>query len=276
MSTTSPEDKKRLTASDILSRKGATPLACITAYSAPMATLMDDHVDVLLVGDSLGMALYGLSSTLAVTTDMMINHGAAVMRGSKQACVIVDLPFGSYQGSKEAAFDTAARVMAETGCAGVKLEGGVVMAETIAFLVARGVPVMGHVGMTPQSVNVYGGYRARGRTKSGADEIAVDAQAVADAGAFSMVIESTVEPIARAITGQVSVPTIGIGASPACDGQIIVAEDILGIFQDFTPRFVERYADVGEEISAAVRQYAEDVRARRFPTLDHCYGVEKK
>lgn len=276
MSTTSPTTTKRQTASDVLARKGQTPIVCITSYSAPMAGLMDDHVDVLLVGDSLGMVIYGLPSTLAVTLDMMINHGAAVVRGSKKACVVIDLPFGSYQGSKEAAFDAAARVMAETGCAAVKLEGGVVMAETIAFLVERGIPVMGHVGMTPQSVNVYGGYRSRGRTQDGADQIVVDAQAVADAGAFAMVIESTVEPIARAITEQVSVPTIGIGASPMCDGQVLVAEDLLGIFQDFKPRFVERYADLGADITSAVQKYADDVRARTFPADKHCYGVKKK
>jgi 3-methyl-2-oxobutanoate hydroxymethyltransferase len=276
MSTTLSDNPKRLTTSDILSRKGKTPIVCITAYAAPMAGLMDDHVDLLLVGDSLGMVMYGFTDTLSVTVGMMINHGAAVVRGSQKSCVVVDLPFGSYQGSKEAAFDTAARVMADTGCAGVKLEGGTVMAGTIAFLVSRGIPVMAHVGMTPQSVNVYGGYRARGRTKSGADEITTDAKAVSDAGAFAVVIESTIEPIARAITEQITIPTIGIGASPACDGQVLVAEDMLGIFQEFTPRFVERYADVGEEISAAVRQYAEDVRARAFPTLEHCYGVEKK
>ncbi len=274
MSTTEPTES-RTTTRDLLARKGGAPIVCITAYSAPMASLMDDHVDVLLVGDSLGMVFYGLPSTLPVTTDMMINHGAAVVRGSKKACVIVDLPFGSYQGSPAQAFETAARVMAETGCAAVKLEGGVAMAETIGFLVTRGIPVMGHVGMTPQSVNAFGGYRAQGRTKEVADTVHADAQAMADSGAFAMVIESTVEPVARAITEQVNIPTIGIGASPACDGQIIVAEDILGLFQDFKPRFVERYADLGEEISAAVEHYAEDVRARRFPTLDHCYGVEK-
>ena len=275
MSTTEPTPSRKTTR-DVLSRKGGAPIVCITAYSAPMAALMDEHVDILLVGDSLGMVFYGLPSTLPVTTDMMINHGAAVVRGSETACVVVDLPFGTYQGSPEQAFETAAQVMAETGCAGVKLEGGVAMAETIAFLVARGIPVMGHVGMTPQSVNAYGGYRAQGRTKDVADTVEADAKAVADSGAFAMVIESTVEPVARAITERVAVPTIGIGASPACDGQIIVAEDILGLFKDFKPKFVERYADLGEEISAAVEQYADDVRARRFPTLNHCYGVEKK
>jgi 3-methyl-2-oxobutanoate hydroxymethyltransferase len=276
MSTDIPDSKCRLSVRDIAARKGGEPLVCITAYSAPMAKLMDDAVDVLLVGDSLGMVFYGLPSTLPVTVDMMVNHGAAVVRGSSSACVIVDLPFGSYQGSPEAAFDVAAHVMAETGCAGVKLEGGAVMAETIAFLVERGIPVMGHVGMTPQSVNSFGGYKAQGRGDEAASKVMADAKAVADAGAFSMVIESTVEPVARDITAQVSVPTIGIGASPACDGQIIVAEDMLGIFQDFTPKFVKHYANLGPDITAAVERYAGDVRARRFPGPEHCYGVKKK
>lgn len=276
MSTDIPSSQRRLSARDITARKGGEPLVCITAYSAPMAQLTDEAVDVLLVGDSLGMVFYGLPSTLPVTVDMMVNHGAAVVRGSSTSCVIVDLPFGSYQGSPEAAFDVAAHVMAETGCAGVKLEGGEVMAETIAFLVERGIPVMGHVGMTPQSVNSFGGYKAQGRSDEAAEKVAADAHAVADAGAFAMVIESTVEPVARDITAQVSVPTIGIGASPACDGQIIVAEDILGIFQDFTPKFVKHYADLGPYITAAVETYAADVRARRFPGPEHCYGVKKK
>jgi 3-methyl-2-oxobutanoate hydroxymethyltransferase len=275
MSATSPTSDKRITARDIFARKGGEPIVCITAYSAPMAGLMDEHVDVLLVGDSIGMVLYGLPSTLSVSVEMMVNHGAAVVRGSKSACVIVDLPFGSYQGSPEAAFDTAAYVMAETGCAGIKLEGGKVMAETISFLVERGIPVMGHVGMTPQSVNAFGGYRAQGRTEEAADEVMADAKAVAAAGAFAIVIESTVEPVARRITEDVSVPTIGIGASPACDGQIIVAEDILGIFKDFTPKFVKQYADLGNEISQAVGRYADEVRARQFPAEEHCYGIKK-
>ena len=275
MSATSPTSDKRITARDIFARKGGEPIVCITAYSAPMAGLMDEHVDVLLVGDSIGMVLYGLPSTLSVSVEMMVNHGAAVVRGSKSACVIVDLPFGSYQGSPEAAFDTAAYVMAETGCAGIKLEGGKVMAETISFLVERGIPVMCHVGMTPQSVNAFGGYRAQGRTEEAADEVMADAKAVAAAGAFAIVIESTVEPVARRITEDVSVPTIGIGASPACDGQIIVAEDILGIFKDFTPKFVKQYADLGNEISQAVGRYADEVRARQFPAEEHCYGIKK-
>lgn len=271
----SSPSRKRKSVQDLSAHKGAEPMVCITAYSAPMAGLMDDHVDVLLVGDSIGMVLYGLPSTLSVTVDMMANHGAAVVRGSQLACVVVDLPFGSYQGSPEAAFDTAAYMMAETGCAAVKLEGGVAMADTISFLVRRGIPVMAHVGMTPQSVNVFGGYRAQGRSDKAAQEIVADAKAVADAGAFSVVLESTIEPLARQITEEISIPTIGIGASPACDGQIIVAEDILGLFQDFTPRFVRHYAQLGPDISDAVGRYAADVRSRMFPSMDQCYGVKK-
>lgn len=266
---------KRKTVQDIGAHKGGDPVVCITAYSAPMANLMDEHVDVLLVGDSIGMVLYGLPSTLSVSVDMMVNHGAAVVRGSQSACVVVDLPFGSYQGSPEAAFDTAAYVMAETGCAAVKLEGGAVMADTISFLATRGIPVMAHVGMTPQSVNAFGGYRAQGRSKEGAQTVVDDAKAIADAGAFAVVLESTVEPLARQITEEITIPTIGIGASPACDGQIIVAEDILGLFQDFTPKFVKHYANVGADISDAVSRYAADVRSRTFPSLDQCYGVKK-
>lgn len=275
MSTVLPTKHKRSSVRDIEARKGGEPIVCITSYSAPMAKLMDEHVDVLLVGDTMGMVLYGLENTLAVSVDMMVNHGAAVVRGSQTSCVIVDMPFGSYQGSPEAAFDAAAHIISETGCAGVKLEGGCVMAETIEFLVTRGIPVMGHVGMTPQSANVFGGYKTQGKSDEGARLVLEDAKAVADSGAFSMVIEQTIEPVARKITEEVSVPTIGIGASPACDGQIIVAEDILGIFQEFTPKFVKRYAELGTEISAAVRTYADEVRARTFPAPHHLYGAKK-
>ncbi len=275
MSTVLPTKHKRSSVRDIEAQKGGEPIVCITSYSAPMAKLMDEHVDLLLVGDSIGMVLYGLENTLAVSVDMMVNHGAAVVRGSQTSCVIVDMPFGSYQGSPEAAFDAAAHIMSETGCAGVKLEGGRVMAETIEFLVTRGIPVMGHVGMTPQSANVFGGYKTQGKSDAGARLVLEDAKAVADSGAFSMVIEQTMEPVARKITEEVSVPTIGIGASPACDGQIIVAEDILGIFQDFTPKFVKRYAELGTEISDAVQTYADEVRARTFPAPGHLYGAKK-
>jgi 3-methyl-2-oxobutanoate hydroxymethyltransferase len=252
-------------------RKGGEPLVCLTAYTTPMARLLDPSCDLLLVGDSLGMVVYGLASTVPVTLDMMIAHGAAVVRGAGNALVIVDLPFGSYQESPAQAFRTSARVMAETGCAGVKLEGGQEMAETIAFLVARGVPVFGHVGLQPQSVHVYGGYGARGKAEGEADRIVADARAVADAGAFAMVVEGVVEPLARRLTEAVPVPTIGIGASAACDGQILVCDDLLGLFGDFRPKFVKQYAQLAVTIEAAGRAYADDVRARRFPGPEQVY-----
>ncbi|TAL01252.1 MAG: 3-methyl-2-oxobutanoate hydroxymethyltransferase [Rhodospirillaceae bacterium] len=271
---------RRMTVRDIAARKSAgrtaEPIVCLTAYTAPMARFMDKHVDLLLVGDSVGMVVYGMETTLGVTLDMMIEHGKAVVRGSTHACVIVDMPFGSYQASPAEAFKACARVMAETGCAGIKLEGGREMAETVHFLTSRGIPVMGHVGLTPQSVNQLGGYRARGRTNAEADDIVADAAAIASAGAFSVVVEGTVEPVARSITGVIDVPTIGIGASPACDGQILVAEDILGLFGTFTPKFVKRYAELGEAVSEAVARYAADVRARRFPGPEQVFGAGTK
>ncbi|CAH2605597.1 3-methyl-2-oxobutanoate hydroxymethyltransferase (plasmid) [Rhodovastum atsumiense] len=220
-------------------RKGRGPFVCLTAYTTPMARLLDPHVDLLLVGDSLGMVLYGLESTLPVTLEMMIAHGAAVMRGTQRACVVVDMPFGSYQESPQQAFRNAARLLAETGCAAVKLEGGVEMAETIRFLTARGVPVCGHVGLMPQSVNATG-YRVQGRDAAEAGRVTEDARAVAAAGAFAVVIEGTTRPLAAAITRDLPVPTIGIGAAPECDGQILVSDDMLGLFTAFTPRFVKR------------------------------------
>lgn len=262
----------RVTVRDLRARKGATPIVALTAYTAPFAKLLDPHCDLLLVGDSLGMVMYGLDSTLGVTLDMMIAHGAAVMRGSTKACVLVDMPFGSYQESPQAAFRACARVMAETGCAGIKLEGGREMAETVRFLVERGIPVLGHVGLQPQSVNAYGGYRAQGRDEADAARITADAQAVAAAGAFAIVLEGTVEPVARAITAAVEVPIIGIGASAACDGQILVTDDMVGLFADFTPKFVRRYAEIGKSIGAAAEGYAADVRARRFPGPEHVFG----
>ena len=272
MGTEQPD--KRITVVDIRARKGGQPLVCLTAYTALTAVLLDEHVDLLLVGDSLGMVLYGLDTTVAVSLDMMIAHGAAVMRGARRPCVIVDMPFGSYQESREAAFRASARVMKETGAAGVKLEGGTEMAETIEFLVRRGIPVMGHVGLLPQSVNVAGGFRSRGRSKRDSDAIMADAHAVSDAGAFAMVIEGTVEPLARAVTEAVEIPTIGIGASPACDGQILVTEDLVGLFSQFKPKFVKRYAELGGQISDAAGAYAKDVRRRRFPAPEHCFGVK--
>jgi len=255
--------------------KGGTPIVGLTAYTAPIATLLDPHVDFLLVGDSVGMVVYGFESTLPVTVDMMIAHGAAVMRSSSRALVVVDMPFGSYQESREQAFRTAARILAETGCATVKLEGGAEMAETVRFLTERGVPVMGHVGLMPQSVNAAGGFKVQGRDRQQAERVSADAAAIAAAGAFSLVIEGTIEPVARAITEAVPIPTIGIGASPMCDGQILVTDDVLGLFTQFKPRFVRRYAELAPLIAAAVEAYAEDVRARRFPGPEHCFGVKK-
>ncbi len=267
---------KRVTTRDVRARKGGEPLVVLTCYTAPMAKLLDPHVDVLLVGDSLGMVLYGMDTTLGVTLDMMIEHGKAAMRGSQRACVIVDMPFGSYQESPQQAFRNAARVLSETGCAGVKLEGGAEMAETIAFLTERGIPVMAHIGLKPQMVHATGGFRSQGRDEAESNQIRVDARAVAEAGAFSVVVEGTVEPVARTLTGEIPIPTIGIGASPACDGQVLVTEDVLGLFTDFTPKFVKRFADLGPAVSEAAARYAAEVKARSFPGPEHCFGVKAK
>jgi 3-methyl-2-oxobutanoate hydroxymethyltransferase len=264
---------KRLTPRDIKARKGLEPIVCITAHSAPMAGFMDPHVELLLVGDSLGMMVYGMDTTVGVTLDVMIAHGKAVMRGSSKACVIVDLPFGAYQASPVDAFKAAARVMSEVGCAGVKLEGGSVMAPTVEYLVSRGIPVMGHIGLTPQSVNVIGGFRVQGKSSEEARALVADARDLSSAGAFSIVVEGTLEPVAREITKAAAVPTIGIGASAGCDGQVIVAEDILGLYSAFMPKFARRYARLGDEVSKAVAAYAADVRARRFPFPENTYGA---
>ena len=264
---------RRATIRDIA--KGATPSVWLTCYTASQARFLDPHVDVLLVGDSLGMVLYGYPSTLPVTLDMMIQHGAAVVRGSKTALIVVDMPFGSYQESPAQAFRNAARVLAETGCAAVKLEGGAEMAETVHFLAQRGVPVCGHIGLTPQSVNSFGGFRTQGKEEAEATRILADAKAVSEAGAFAIVVEGVLEPLARRITETIPTPTIGIGASVACDGQVLVAEDALGLFADFTPRFVKRYANLGEKMSSAVAAYAEEVRTRKFPGPEHCFGMPK-
>lgn len=262
----------RITVARLAVRKGGQPIVCLTAYTTPMARLLDPHVDLLLVGDSLGMVLYGFDSTLPVTLAMMIAHGAAVRRGSRRACLAVDMPFGSYQESPAVAFRNAAKVMAETGCSAVKLEGGAEMAETVDYLVRRGIPVMGHVGLTPQAINQLSGYRARGRDRPEAEAIIADAKAISAAGAFSIVLEGVVEPLAREVVAQVSVPIIGIGASPVCDGQVLVSEDMTGLFSDFQPKFVKRFADLGPEIGRAAAIYAEEVRSRRFPASEHCFG----
>jgi len=271
-----PITTRRKTPADIRAHKGKVPVVSLTAYTAPIARLLDPVVDLLLVGDSLGMVLYGFDSTIPVTLDIMIAHGAAVVRGSQQACVIVDLPFGSYQASPADAFRASARVMAETGCAGVKLEGGVEMAETIRFLVERGVPVLAHIGLQPQSVNAIGGFRVQGRSDEGQAKILADARATAEAGAFAVVIEGTAEPVARAATAAIDIPTIGIGASSACDGQVLVIDDVLGLVSDIKPRFVKRYAELAPLITAAATAYADDVRARRFPGAEHVYGKASK
>ncbi|MEX2451638.1 MAG: 3-methyl-2-oxobutanoate hydroxymethyltransferase [Rhodospirillales bacterium] len=265
--------RKPVTVSDIRARKNAEPIVCLTAYTSLTAVLLDEHVDLLLVGDSLGMVLYGLESTIGVTLDMMIAHGQAVMRGSDKACVVVDMPFGTYQESPESAFRNAARVMMETGCDAVKLEGGSEMAETIRFLTQRGIPVLGHIGLLPQSVNMYG-FRAQGKTEAEAKRIMADAKAVSDAGAFAVVIEGTIEAVARKVTKAIPIPTIGIGASPACDGQVLVTEDLVGLFKEFTPKFVKRYSELGQGIAEAAKHYADDVRAGRFPGPEHCFGMK--
>ncbi len=264
---------KALSVTDIQQRKGGAPIVCLTAYTVSMAKLLDPHVDLLLVGDSLGMVLYGMDSTLPVTLDMMIAHGRAVSLGASRACVVVDLPFGSYQESPRQAFRSAARVLAETGCAAVKLEGGADMADTVAFLVSRGIPVFGHVGLTPQSVMALGGFRTQGRDAESAERILRDAEAIANAGAFAMVIEATAEAVARRVTERVPIPTIGIGASAACDGQILVTEDMLGLSGERVPKFVKRYAEMDREIASAVARYAADVSERRFPEQRHCYSA---
>jgi 3-methyl-2-oxobutanoate hydroxymethyltransferase len=264
--------RRRLTAPDIRARKNREPIVCLTSYHAHTAALVDRYCDLILVGDSLGMVMHGLETTVPVTLDMMILQGLAVMRGSKSALVVVDMPFGSYEQSKEQAFASCARVLKETGCGAVKLEGGRRMAETIAFLVERGVPVMGHVGLTPQSINTIGSFRAQGRDEADWAPIEADAKAVADAGAFAMVIEAVAEPLGRRITAQVPIPTIGIGASVACDGQILVLEDMLGL-SPRVPKFVKRYGELGPHIEAAIAAYAKEVRSRAFPGPEQVYAM---
>jgi 3-methyl-2-oxobutanoate hydroxymethyltransferase len=268
------EQTRRLTAPDIRARKGGEALVCLTSYHAHTARILDAYCDVILVGDSLGMVMHGLESTVPVTLDMMILQGNAVMRGSKRALVVIDLPFGSYEASKEQAFASAVRVLKETGCGAIKLEGGRRMAETIAFLAERGVPVMAHVGLTPQAINTLGSFRAQGRDEADWAPIEADARAVAEAGAFSVVLEAVAEPLGRRITADIAIPTIGIGASVACDGQILVLEDMLGL-SPRVPKFVKRFGDLGPSIEAAVKSYAEDVRARHFPGDDHVYPMRK-
>ena len=269
-----PAPMRRLTVPKLQARKGGEPIVALTAYTARMAQLLDPHCDLLLVGDSLGQVIYGLPSTVPVSLDMMCAHGAAVVRGSWHAVVAVDMPFGSYEESPAQAFGNAARVLKETGAAAVKLEGGAAMAETVAFLVARGIPVIGHVGLTPQAVNMLGGYGARGKDEGERAKILADAQAVASAGAFAIVVEGVVEDLANEATAAIACPTIGIGASAQCDGQILVTEDMIGLFER-TPRFVKRFDDVAERIGANAAAYAAEVRARTFPAAEQLYQAGK-
>jgi 3-methyl-2-oxobutanoate hydroxymethyltransferase len=268
--TPTPAPMRRLTVPKIMEMKGGEPIVMLTAYTARMAQLLDPHCDLLLVGDSLGQVIYGLPSTIPVTLEMMCAHGAAVVRGSWHSVVAIDMPFGSYEASPQQAFESAARVLKETGAAAVKLEGGEAMAETIAFLVRRGIPVIGHVGLTPQAVNALGGYRARGRDEAEAAKILADAKAVAEAGCFALVLEGVMEEIANEATRAVACPTIGIGASAGCDGQVLVTEDMLGLFER-TPRFVKRFDDLASRIGEAAATYAADVRSRAFPTDEQVY-----
>lgn len=269
------EQIKRFTAPDIRARKGGEPIVMLTSYHAHTARLADKYCDIILVGDSLGMVMHGLETTVPVTLDMMILQGHAVMRGSARALVVVDMPFGSYEASKEQAFMSAARVMKETGCGAIKMEGGARMAETIRFLVERGVPVMAHVGLTPQSINTIGSFRAQGRDETDWAPIEQDAIAVSEAGAFSVVLEAIAEPLGARITKAVPIPTIGIGASVACDGQVLVMEDMLGLTPR-VPKFVKRFGDLGPGIEKAMADYAAEVRARTFPAPEHTYPMKKK
>ena len=274
MSVHTQETIKRVSVPDIAGRKGGEPIVCLTAYDAPMAGLLDPHCDVLLVGDSLGMAVHGLPNTVGVTLEMMILHGQAVVRGSRRALVVVDMPFGSYEGGKEVAYDNCVRVMKETGAQAVKLETSVELAEIVAFLVKRGIPVMGHVGLRPQAILAEGGFKAKGRTDFERDRVMAEARATAEAGAFCIVIEGVAESLAREITESIDVPTIGIGASAACDGQVLVVNDMLGLF-DWTPKFVRKYADLRTEIDRAAAAFANDVKTRRFPAEVETYFSKK-
>lgn len=269
MSATSPV--RAVLPPDIRARKGQTPLVVLTAYTTPVARLVDGHCDMALVGDSVGMVLHGMPSTIGVTMEMMILHGRAVVRGLQKAMAVIDMPFGSYEESPQQAYRNAARLMAETGAPCVKLEGGFHMAETIAFLTKRGIPVQAHIGLTPQSVNTLGGYKVVGRDGE-ADLVMQDALAVEAAGAFSVVLEKVPMGLAARITQRLSIPTIGIGAGPACDGQVLVVDDMLGFFTEFRPKFVKRYADLGGLASDAIADYAAEVRERKFPTEEHSFA----
>lgn len=265
----------RKTAPEVTAHKGGTPLVCLTAYDAPTAAWLDDHCDVILVGDSVGMVVHGLPTTVGVSLDMMILHGKAVMRGSHKALIVVDMPFGSYEDSVENAFRNASKMLIETGCQAVKIESGAYAAETISYLVERGIPVMSHVGLRPQSMHVLGGFRVRGQRKAVADEIIANAVAADQAGSFAMVVEGVSEALANEVTRKVSIPTIGIGASNGCDGQILVTPDMLGYFET-TPKFVKKYAAMESVVTKAVKEYAKDVRTRKFPSEQYTYMFKNK
>lgn len=266
---------RALLPADILAMKGGQPIVCLTAYTTPVARLLDSHCDLVLVGDSVGMVLHGLPSTLGVTMEMMVLHGRAVARGLAHALMVIDMPFGSYEQGPPQAFANAARLMAETGAGAVKLEGGQHMSDTIAFLVARGVPVMAHVGLTPQSVNTLGGYKVQGRGAD-AERLRADARAVTAAGAFAVVLEKVPAALADEITADLPIPTIGIGASTGCDGQVLVVDDMLGLFTDFRPKFVKRFGELGFAAEAAVAAYAQAVRTRAFPGPEHVFAQASK
>ena len=268
------ETVRRKTALDILKMKGERKIVSLTAYHAHTAGIIDPHVDFILVGDSLGMVMHGLETTIPVTVDMMILQGHAVMRGSKQALIVVDMPFGSYEESPQEAFRNAARIMKETGCGAIKLEGGSLMAPTIDFLTSRGIPVMAHIGLTPQSVNTMGGFKVQGKSKDEWAIIEEDARAVSDAGAFSVVIEGVAAPLADKLTEIVPIPTVGIGASSNCDGQILVLEDMLGL-SDWVPKFVKKFGSLKDHIEESVTSYADAVRDQSFPAAEHTYAMKK-
>lgn len=265
----------RITVPQIRARKGGEKIVCLTAYTTPVAELLDPHCDLLLIGDSVGMVLHGLPSPIGVTLDMMVLHAQAVMRGSEHALVVVDLPFGSYERGPDQAFKSASRVLRKTGCQAVKVEASEGVAESVAFLVSRGIPVMGHVGLRPQAMNVEGGFKAKGRTADERERILAEALAVDAAGAFAILVEGVTPDLAAEITASISVPTIGIGASNACDGQILVTDDMLGLF-DWTPKFVRRYGDMRGLIETAVLHYAEDVRSGKFPGELETYTLGPK
>jgi 3-methyl-2-oxobutanoate hydroxymethyltransferase len=267
--------QQRISIPALRAMKGRSRIVMLTAYTKPMAQLLDPHCDVLLVGDSLGMVVYGMDNSHAVTLDMMINHTQAVMRGSTRSAVILDMPFGTYQESKEQAYRNCARATAASGAQALKLEGGAELVDTVEFLTGRGIQVMAHIGLMPQRVHEMGGFKAQGKEDDALLKWPALARHFEEAGAFSVLIEGTVEPVARAITEALTVPTIGIGASPACDGQVLVTEDILGLFPDFTPKFAKRYRDVGAMVSEAAAEYAAEVRSGTFPSLEHCFGVKK-